>query len=236
MSDYRDFSFIKQFTELESILVNETPLRVGVGREPPLGAPVDIAVYRVSDVPCIPGSSIKGVFRSLIESLALSQGHPVHSPWDFNAMAKEAEEKKFCVVCGIFGSTEIASHVRIYDMMPKDDENREKAKQTMIKTSVAMDREFRGVKPGALFVEELVIPKIEWSFRMDIINIRVFPEPDDKRGRLLRSLLDILTYSGVNVGARKSVGYGLIKLKECTWKAYSLKDGVLKLEEKGVLK
>ncbi|MEM2286972.1 MAG: RAMP superfamily CRISPR-associated protein [Thermoproteota archaeon] len=217
-------------------MINETPLRIGVGKEPPLGAPVDVAVYRVGDVPCIPGSSIKGVFRAFVESLATSQGTITHSPWDFTVMDREAKEGKFCIICGIFGSTHIASHVRIYDMLPKDDENRIKAKQTLIKTSVGIDREFRGAKPGALFTEELIVPGIEWNFKMDIINIKTFPQPDDERGKLLRSLFDTLIHFGINIGARRSVGYGLIKLKECKWKNYSLEDGSLNLEEEGVLK
>jgi len=232
MNDYRDFFPIKRLTTLEGIMINETPLRIGVGEEPPLEAPVDITVYRFNDVPCIPGSSIKGVFRTFVESLAISQGYPdIHSPWDFTVMDREANEGKFCIICGIFGSTHIASHVRIYDMLPKDDENRIKAKQTLIKTSVGIDREFRGAKPRALFTEELIVPGIEWNFKMDIINIKIFPQPDDERGKLLRSLFDTLVNFGINVGARKSVGYGLIKLKEYKWKILSLKDGVFKLEE-----
>lgn len=236
MNDYRDFFPIRQLTKLEGTMVNESPLRIGIGKEPPLEAPVDIAVYRVNDVPCIPGSSIKGVFRVFTESLAISQGYDVHSPWASNIMDREARDKKFCVICGIFGNIHVASHVRIYDMFPKDDENKIRAKQTIVKTSIAIDREFHGAKPGVLFTEEIVVPKIEWSFKMDIINIRVFPQPDDERGKLLKSLLDTLANFGIRVGARRSVGYGLIRLKECRWKNYYLKNGAFKLEEEGVLK
>ncbi|MCS7369529.1 MAG: CRISPR-associated RAMP protein Csx7 [archaeon GBS-70-058] len=57
---------------------NVSPLRIGVGREPPLGSRVDLAVVRVrygeSDIPYIPGSSLKGLFRSYAGKIASSYG------------------------------------------------------------------------------------------------------------------------------------------------------------------
>ena len=47
---------------------NISPLRIGVGKEPPLGSKVDLAVIRIKygeyDIPYIPGSSLKGLFRN----------------------------------------------------------------------------------------------------------------------------------------------------------------------------
>ncbi|MEM1978329.1 MAG: CRISPR-associated RAMP protein Csx7 [Candidatus Caldarchaeum sp.] len=61
-------------TIFEGKLVNLTPLRIGAGREPPLGALVDLAVLRINiggkNLPYIPGSSLKGVFRSHAEAIA----------------------------------------------------------------------------------------------------------------------------------------------------------------------
>lgn len=234
MPDYRDFDNVKLFTVVNGTLINKTPLRVGVGKEPPLGAPVDIAVYRVNGIPCIPGSSLKGVFRTFIELLAASQGNRVHDPWDKDKIEKEAENNDFCLICGIFGSTAIASHIRIHDAYPKN----RTAARTFIKYGIGIDRVFGGAKPGFLFTEELIEPGTEWLFRMDVINIKILPEPDpnDKRAGLVKRLLDTLTKPGLSVGARRSVGCGLIKLKEGEWSTYLLKDGEFKLLSKGVLK
>jgi len=70
-------------TLIEGYLENVEPLRVGVGREPPLGAIVDLAVirinYRGASIPYIPGSSLKGVFRSAATTLASHKGLKVCS-------------------------------------------------------------------------------------------------------------------------------------------------------------
>jgi CRISPR-associated RAMP protein (TIGR02581 family) len=67
----------------EGSLVAESPLRIGVGRESPLGSAVDLAVLRVNLngklVPYIPGSSLKGVFRSTAIQLANRKGLTVCS-------------------------------------------------------------------------------------------------------------------------------------------------------------
>jgi CRISPR-associated RAMP protein (TIGR02581 family) len=68
---------------LEGYLVAESPLRIGVGREPPLGSAVDLAVLRINLngklVPYIPGSSLKGVFRSTAIQLVNRKGLTVCS-------------------------------------------------------------------------------------------------------------------------------------------------------------
>lgn len=232
--EYRDFDNIKILTRIEGELINETPLRVGTGREPPLGASVDLAIYRVNGVPCIPGSSLKGVLRSLAESLVRSREvYVVHSPWDKEAIENEAKSSKFCPICGIFGSTELASHVKIYDAYPKD-----QAARTFIKPGISIDREFGAVKPGALFTEEYVMPNVTWSFKMDVLNIRFLPEPDeeDPRATLLNELFNYIIELGLNIGARKGVGSGFVKLKNVRWSAYSFKDGKLSIVSRGVPK
>lgn len=234
MPDYRDFDFINILTVVEGTLVNETAIRVGVGREAPLGSPVDIVVYKINDSPCIPGSSLKGVLRSLAEVLAKSKGINVHDPWDDKVIEEEERRGDFCEICGIFGNTRLASHVRIYDSMPKD---YTKAR-TFYKYGIAIDRNFGSVKSGlGPFVEEFVVPGVEWSFRIDILNIEVFPQPraNDLRSSILRELLDAMRAFGLQVGARKSIGAGLIKLKEAKWTVYRLENGKFKLSCEGVL-
>ncbi len=229
--DYRDFDTFKCLTKISGFLVNESPLRVGVGREPPLGSPVDLAVFRVNGRPCIPGSSLKGVSRHFAELVAASMGLNVHSPFDFERVDREAEKGVFCEICGIFGSTGIASHIRFYDAYAPPDV------RSFIKTGVAIDRDFRGARPEALYNEELIPPGTEWSFRIDIYNIRVYPKPDpeDKRTLILRTVIDTLKNVGLQVCARKTVGEGLIRIKEATVKVFILSNGVLKEEWGGEL-
>jgi CRISPR-associated RAMP protein (TIGR02581 family) len=226
LQSFADFDRLEVLTRVTGSLVNLTPLRVGVGREPPLGSAVDIAPLRVrfadgSEKPYIPGSSLKGVLRSLAEAILRAQGKYVHDPWDFEAAKKEAESGGFCLICGIFGSTKLASHVRVYDAYPDGDA------PTFVKTGVGINRDFRGVQPGILYTEEQVAPLVRWKFMMDIVNIRVFPEPGDERGRLLRQLLQMLASGMVQVGARRTVGYGLVKLEQGRYEVYEVKEGFL---------
>jgi CRISPR-associated RAMP protein (TIGR02581 family) len=234
LPNYRDFDSIKLLTRIQGTLINETPLRIGTGREAPLGSPVDVAVYRVNGVPCIPGSSLKGAFRSFIESIIKSQNINVHDPWEKDKIDAEKGNNDFCLICGIFGNTEIASHIRIYDALPKD---AGKAR-AFIKYGIGIDREFGSVKPRLLFNEELIEPNIEWYFKVDIFNIKVLPEPDpdDKRASLIKNILDTLVKNGLSIGARKSVGCGVIKLREAKWLTYILENGILKPSGEGYLK
>ena len=234
MSDYRDFNLISILTSINGTLINETPLRVGVGKEPPLGSSVDIVVYRVNDKPCIPGSSLKGVLRSLAEMLARSKNINVHEPWDDEIAKKEEEEKDFCPICGIFGNTRLASHIKVYDAMPKDAKNA----KVFYKYGIAIDRDFGSLKSGlGPFIEEFVEPGVEWFFRTDILNIEIFPEPkpEDPRAPLIKDILDIMRSFGIQVGARKSIGSGLLKLKEAKWRVYHLKNGKFELSCEGTL-
>jgi CRISPR-associated RAMP protein (TIGR02581 family) len=232
---YDDLDRLEVLTVVKGSLVSETPLRVGVGREAPLGSPVDLAVLRVRfadgrSSPVIPGSSLKGALRSLAEVIARASGYDVHDPWDFRRAEEEAREGKFCIICGIFGSTELASHVRVYDAYPIG------GGLTFTKTGVGINRDFRGVQPGVLYTEELVIPRVRWSFRMDVINIRVFPEPKDERGKILHQVIELLSKGFVQVGARKTVGCGLLRLKEARYEVYEVRNGLLeKTYEGGVV-
>lgn len=228
---YDDFDRLEVFTRVAGSLVNLTPLRIGTGREPPLGSAVDLTPLRVKfsdggSVPYIPGSSLKGALRSLAEAIVRAEGFTVHSPWD-KGVEEEAEGGKFCVICGIFGSTKLASHVRVYDAYPNG------WAPTFVKTGVGINREFRGVQPGILYTEEQVVPYVRWKFMMDILNIRVFPQPAEERGKLLRQVLEMLAQGMVQVGARKTVGYGLVKLVEGRYRVYEVRRGCFETVAEG---
>ncbi|MEM0460527.1 MAG: RAMP superfamily CRISPR-associated protein [Thermofilaceae archaeon] len=233
MPDYRDFDKLKLLTVVEGFLVNETPLRVGVGMEPPLGSAVDIALLRISiggrSVPYIPGSSLKGSLRSLAESIARAQGYSIHDPWDWKAIEDEKKNSDFCIICGIFGNTYLAGHVKIYDAYPVGET------LLFVKTGVGISRDFRGAHPRILYTEEQVAPGVEWAFRMDIINIKLFPEPEEERGRLLKQLLELLRQGMVQVGARKALGYGLLRLTKGEYRVYEVRDGQLEVTGRGII-
>jgi CRISPR/Cas system CSM-associated protein Csm3 (group 7 of RAMP superfamily) len=109
--------------------------------------------------------------------------------------------------------------MRVYDAYP------EVPAPTFVKTGVGINRDFRGAQPEVLYTEEQVAPGVRWGFRMDTLNIRVFPEPADERGKLLRQVIDMLAKGMVQVGARRTVGYGLVRLVGGRYEVYEVKDG-----------
>ncbi|NHV97927.1 MAG: CRISPR-associated protein Csm3 [Thaumarchaeota archaeon] len=229
LDDVRDFDRLRSLIRVSGTLVNLAPLRVGMGREPPL-ATVDNTFLRIrrggKEIPYIPGSTIKGVLRNYFEQLARLKYPELHDPWDQDKIEKEAEEGDFCVVCGTFGSTKIASHIRVFDAYPTSKVT------TNIKTCVGIDREFQAARPAILYTEEFIEPGYEWSFKMDIINIQ-FPGGGDERSLLLTETIRALKLRLISFGARKSVGFGQIQLKEAKWVKYVVEESVLKEEGSG---
>jgi len=232
VGDIRDFNNIRSLVRISGELINLTPLRVGVGREPPLGAAVDNTFLRIRKggeyVPYIPGSTLKGVLRSYFEQLARSKYPDLHDPWSKEKIEAEGSEANFCVICGTFGSTKVASHIKVFDSYPLEKVS------TNIKTSVGIDREFMAARPGILYTEEFVEPNHRWSFKMDIINI-LFPptEASDERSTFLMETIKALKLGLLNFGARKSVGFGQIQLREAKWVRYVIKEGSLREERSG---
>jgi len=202
-----DFNTIKCIYKIKGELENLTPLRIGAGTAESggaLGSPVDLTVLRLGDRPYIPGSSLKGVFRSHVENIAaLKYGvENVHSPFDD---VREMEKGEVCAVCGIFGNTTLASHITIFNAQIQGEPTYH------YKPGVGISRKLGSVAQGP-FIEEYVEPGHKWSFEMHIINIDIVHGDEDPRVLLLKSLLRDLENGIIQVGGRKSIGAGLIKL------------------------
>jgi len=114
-----------------------------------------------------------------------------------------------CIICRIFGNTELASHIYIYDSYPTEDViNKVTA---LSRTRVAIDRFRNASRSGALFTYEYVPQGYRWNFRMRIINIDIV-RGSGKEVDLLRSVIKYMTTHGLIVGSMKTVGHGLLRL------------------------
>lgn len=214
-----DFDVLKVLTEINSLLINESPIRIGaptisetgLGR---LDLPVETMKIRrgdkVIEVPYIPGSSLKGVLRSLAEKIARSMGYKVCEPFADNPSKKEEAISGPCIICKIFGGGydkfRIASHVYVYDSFPISDEV-----SIYARTRVAIDRFLGTARPGHLFTLEYIPPNTKWNFKMRLFNIDL-EDKNDVRVKILIRVLQLLMGHGVHIGSMKSVGMGLIKL------------------------
>jgi len=214
-----DFDVFKVLIEINGLLVNESSIRIGaptisetgLGR---LDLPIETMKIRCGDkiieVPYIPGSSLKGVLRSLAEKIAKGMGCKVCEPFTDSPFKKEEAINGPCIICRIFGGGydkfRIASHVYVYDSLPVGDEPLIHAR-----TRVAIDRFLGAARPGHLFTLEYIPPKIEWSFKMRLFNIDL-EDRSDVRAKILIRVLQLLMDYGVHVGSMKSVGMGLVRL------------------------
>lgn len=206
--------------EIEGVLVNETALRIGSGREEKLGS-LDNPVLRDADNRVfIPGSSLKGVLRSWAERIARNMGYVVHDPWEI----RDNSDFEIDPVEALFGSNRIASHVFVFDAYPVGGDAR-----TMTRPGVAIDR-FLGSTFSGPFYTEYVVPGTRWKFRMRVLNVNLEEENDGFEGdvaKILLSLLDLMNKASIQLGGRVSTGAGLVRLVEYTIYRYAFEGGRL---------
>lgn len=118
-----DFDKLTSRIEIKGVLTNLTQLHIGTAVKDSLGETegTDNPLIKIKigeeNVPYIPGSSLKGVFRNFIERIASSAGQSVCNPLDHKSACQKESDKQ-CIVCQIFGSQQIASHVYISDALP----------------------------------------------------------------------------------------------------------------------
>lgn len=209
-----DLDAIKTIVKITGKLRNETPLRIGLGKASSFVEPTDNPIVKRDGRPIIPGSSLKGAFRSFVESYFNTLGDRKYyvcgiDDKDCESCKEDNNVKAYCIPCILFGFKDLSARVYILDAV---------AEQYVIsqRTMVAISRVFGGQMPGHLYTFDYVEPGATFSFTMFIYNLDIVngesEEWKKKAVETLRYLLKTLVYDGVFVGARKSTGFGLIKL------------------------
>jgi CRISPR-associated RAMP protein (TIGR02581 family) len=177
-------------------------------------------------VPVIPGSSWKGVFRSSAVAIARSVGltnvcdgtppravHPYPTSKEKSRLVNEWKglpvderirrvlegEIDLCLLCLIFGSTALYSHVTFHDSIPVGEY------RLGYRTGIAIDRRSGAARKGALYTIEYVEPGAKFSFRFEAVNL-----PNYAIGLLAQVIMD-LDAGFVKVGGMKSRGFGAVK-------------------------
>lgn len=190
-----------------ALLVNETPVSVGAGREASVGG-VDNPVVRLNGRPFIPGSSIKGVLRSEAERYVRAlNGDVCDVVADPDEEKRRADEGRVpCVVCRVFGGPTIASHVYFMNAVPI-------SYNVESRTCVSIFRLTGGQFPGRLYSVEYISPgcEFEWGFHVDGYDI---VEGSGLEVELINYLVRKMINEGVWIGRRRSTGHGLVKIRE----------------------
>jgi len=227
---------------LEAEVENTSPLRIGSGREPPLGSTVDLAVIRINrngrDEPYIPGTSLKGVFRSACEAVARAEkglevcnGLSRSTCMDVkqvgglqlrehvesrlrNNMVEEAVRdfyKYACLMCKIFGAPSFGAHVAFGDAYVQG------SYSFATRTGIAIDRRTGAVFTGALYTVEYVEPGAVFKVDINTTNL-----PNYALGLLAR-ILDMIDRGEVRVGGFKTRGFGELRLRSLKIRIHDLR-------------
>lgn len=213
----------------------ESPLRVGAGKNVAKLSPVDLPVLLMrigdKDLPYVPGSSLKGVFRSSSEFLAKSYGLNVclmgegckssYNDELQNLMKTGDVEKikatlsKYCLICKTYGSATFRSHVNFEDAYPPSGHIPSRS----VKTGIAIDRKSGAVKGGALYQVEFLDPGAIFIQTTSFSNV-----PNYGIG-LFAEVLDNINSGFIKIGGFKSRGFGRISVKPKRLEGFIIVEG-----------
>lgn len=166
---------LKDYASLTATLRLKSGLHIGTGERPERGEPVPVMQSVRTKLPYIPGSSLKGKMRSLLE---LSYGRKETDPKDEGSPCWCGK----CQICLLFGS---GSSVKTYEptrlifrdcYLTKASKELFEKIEMEEKPGVRIDRVTGKAATGALFPMERIPEGVEFGFE---ISARVF-ENDSK--------------------------------------------------------
>lgn len=203
---------------LQGKLVCDTAVRIGTGEShEPAGTGLPV-IKDAFGYPFIPGSSLKGVLRSRIESFvrAALQGrrgacNPVGGKVDWcvsemkSEMRPEDLYEQTCLVCRAFGSPWLASKIQICDAMLADRELW--FGQYQVRNGVAIDRDTQTVSGKQLYDYEVVPAQTRFALQLVAENLR-----DAQIGMLFIGLRPFVRRE-IAIGGGRSRGLGMVELQ-----------------------
>ncbi|NLK98544.1 MAG: CRISPR-associated RAMP protein [Epulopiscium sp.] len=165
-----------------------------------------LKVYKDGNpVPVLPGTSIKGVFRSRAEKILTNSCDPLNNNCGKKVDKRNdngtARYKKSCPACKLFGSTALKSRILFGDAYPEGDYT------IGTRQTVAIDRITGSSKKGALFDLEYV----EDALFKGEIEIQNFFQWHIK---VLTELFEQVNEGFVIFGGVTSKGFGRMKLED----------------------
>jgi CRISPR-associated RAMP protein (TIGR02581 family) len=207
-----------QQLSLEGILVTRSPFRIGTAADIYITSKAQLQVIRMKvgnrEEPYIPGSSLKGVFRSLCEKIVRSTNIKPYScfPYEdtcgkkYKRELEESVEKndskltqetigKFCITCKMFGTLGFAGNVTFFDAYPRG------RVSLAIREGVAVSRLYGSVAHGP-FAIEYVSEGCKFSFAASLANL-----PGYCLGLLCTALSEV-NCGRAFIGGMKSRGFG----------------------------
>ena len=215
-------------------LVTESGLHIGGGRDTLTTTDSAIMKY-IDDRPFIPGSSMKGAFRSAVERLAaslsgvrscqLSKGSDAKCPTMNRPMEDEESDddqrlatlEKLCHTCMLFGAPKLAGKTRFSDLsvIPET-----WAGLTEVRDGVGIDRDSERAMDQIKYDYEVVPSGTEFEFRLVLEN----PDETRKDLGLIAIGLRELEAGMIAIGGIRTRGLGRCKLDGLTIHHLSFSD------------
>lgn len=227
------------------IMVSEAPISIGGGNNV-LG--VDNAIARLNNKPYIPGSSLKGILRTQAEKFVRSV-YGEDETLVCNILTDRERTRKMeldqdgqnkykpCIICEIFGGPTVASRLKVHNAVVNDVIISHGRKLTETIRRVSIDRVSGAQAKGRLFDVEYLLPEVEmkWSLSLENIDLLTDSNRVDERSKIILNVIEFLIHSiitrGIDVGGKRSIGYGLLRVKDTDRPFEVLKYSVKKDEE-----
>jgi len=230
------YHLFKNRITLSATLKAETALYIGAGQKnfTPMAVQGSLLKNQRNE-PYIPGSSLKGVLRSFLESV---QGEEEKAKCvsctkdkekslsdktarfnkiqelkaetgreDGDALLAEYITANSCPACRLFGSGIMAGKLKFADATLL---HPEAWMGTELRTGNAIDRDTHTVvtSTGALFDTEVIPSGTEFSLRIVAENLT------QEEAAMFSELLEYFAQGGITVGGRSRAGLGMVSLKE----------------------
>ena len=210
--------------KISGLIETKSRLHIGAGRDVSSFEEADSPLIRVNfkgiDIPYIPGSSLKGIFRSTTEHLLSSIGEKVCEPYDnrsncfmagkqlLDANRSHNYEKSInaisnlCLACKMFGGHNYSSHIFISESIPINTAS----VGFDISPNIAINRRDGTAIQGGLFTLEHINPNSRFNFQIQIKNL-----PNYLVG-LIFMVIYLLNSGIVLVGGNRRAGLGKIHI------------------------
>jgi CRISPR-associated protein Csm3 len=228
------FEKLKKILEIQVQYRTLGALAIHASKDAPFEA-TDAPVVKIGGKPVIPGSSLKGVLRSTLESTMSAEGVSVCVPAAAIPRApKNTDRDRFaqdyvrglgrkmscsvadvCPICEIFGTSGdkegLSGRAVVLDAKSTGEIT------TIERTHVAIMRDTKSQAGGKLMSLQAVDANTVFNGNIRLIN------PDDWQvGALIQSLT---TINMTGIGSKKTSGYGEIEIKVLGIKSSTLKNG-----------
>lgn len=222
---FHDFDALRHRTKITCTLVLKSGMRVGKGRS--YDALIsDLPVQEYQGRPMIPGSSLKGIFRSsaekLLRGIALNELKDqekkeellvriASDPLVQSAGTKEITDKNVCMITATYGGMGLASHVRFCDALAE-----EHTFEVKKRDGVAINRDLGRVHGNAKYDYEVIEPQARFPLEIILEN------DQDWQLDLVLASLDMLEDGLLRIGGFASRGLGRVEVHDVQIKRASI--------------